>query len=84
MFADAHKEPSRRGARCKGLDYCKLPTPSLALMYAAVLQAIAADGLAIRNGEQPPHQIHDTPEWQDHAKALEEELFAKADFGRGN
>ena len=72
------------------MDYSKFPATSLALMHAAVLQAIAADDLAIQNGEPPPHQVRDTLEWQDHAKALEEEmgrrgvLFAKADFERGN
>jgi hypothetical protein len=43
-----------------------------------------------RTFEQPPHQVRDTPEWQDHAKAPEEEmgrrgvLYATAGFGRGN
>jgi hypothetical protein len=72
------------------MDYSKFPSTSLVLMHAAVLRAIAADDLAIQNGEQPPHQVRDTQEWQDHTKALEDEmgrrgvLFAKADFERGN
>jgi hypothetical protein len=80
--------PSRRALYV--MDYSKFPSTSLVLMHATVLQAIAADDLAIQNGEQPPHQVRDTQEWQDHAKALEEEmgrrgvLFAKADFERAN
>ena len=48
------------------MDYSKFPSTSLVLMHAAVLRAIAADDLAIQNGEQPPHQVRDTQEWQDH------------------
>lgn len=72
------------------MNYSKLSTPSLVLMHATVLEAIAADDLAIQNGEHPPHQVRETPDWQDHAQALEEELgrrgvlCAKADFRRGN
>ena len=69
------------------MDYAKFSSTSLVLMHAAFLRRSQR---MIWQSRAASHQIRDTPEWQDHAKAPEDEmgsrgvLFAKADFEREN
>jgi hypothetical protein len=59
------------------MNYQAFTKESLIMMYEAVRGALAADEALKRQGEETKFRVRETPEWREHAAALEAEMLRR-------
>src|SRR5258708_32519174 len=57
------------------MNYQAFTNDSLTMMYEAVRGALAADQALKKQGEETKFRVRETPDWKQHAAALEEEML---------
>ena len=62
------------------MNYQAFTNGSLTLMYEAVRGALAADDALKKQGEETKFRIRETPDWKEHAAALEAEMLKRGMF----
>jgi len=62
------------------MNYQAFTNGSLTLMYEAVRGTLAADDALKKQGEEAKFRIRETPDWKEHAAALEAEMLRRGMF----
>ena len=62
------------------MNYQAFTNESLTMMYEAVRGALAADEALKRQGEETKFRVRETPDWKQHAAALEAEMLRRGMF----
>ncbi len=62
------------------MNYQAFTNGSLTMMYEAVRGALAADEALKRQGEETKFRVRETPDWKQHAAALEAEMLRRGMF----
>ena len=59
------------------MDYQAFTNASLTMMYEGVRGALAADDALKQQGQETRFRVRETPEWKNHAAALEAEMLKR-------
>lgn len=59
------------------MNYPAFTNASLTMMYEGIRGALAADDALERNHHEPVFRVRGTPEWKNHAGALEREMLKR-------
>ena len=62
------------------MNYQAFTNDSLTMMYEAVRGALAADDALKKQGEETKFRVRETPDWKEHAAALEAEMLRRGMF----
>ena len=62
------------------MNYQAFTNDSLTMMYEAVRGALAADEALKKQGEETKFRVRETPDWKEHAAALEAEMLRRGMF----
>jgi hypothetical protein len=59
------------------MGYKAFTKSSLRLMYETIRGALASDDTREKHGQEPSFRVRASPEWQEHAAALEAEMLKR-------
>jgi hypothetical protein len=62
------------------MNYQAFTNDSLTMMYEGVRGALAADDALKQQDQEPRFHVRQTPEWKEHAAALEAEMIKRGMF----
>jgi hypothetical protein len=59
------------------MNYQAFTNDSLTMRYEAISRALAADDALKAQGKEPRFRVRETPDWKNHAAALEAEMLKR-------